>query len=109
VGPEFLADDEIRNAVAIHVRDRRPVRLRESDIARVLRREVVHDHVLDERDVSVGASLLLVPREAVPVRAQRGDDVFEPVVVDVINGHQGAAIAGARADRPRERDRMVFP
>ena len=63
----------------------------EDDAAGVLRGEVVRDHVLHERDLSTGIALLLEPREPEHVRLQRRHDVVEPVAVDVVHAHLGAA------------------
>jgi hypothetical protein len=41
--------------------------------------------VLDEGDLSRSIALLLVPREAEPVRRKGGDDVGELVAVDVVD------------------------
>ena len=61
-------DDKVRDAISIHVRACRTVRLGEGNASGVLRREVVHNHVLHEGDVPARVLLLFVPRDAERMR-----------------------------------------
>src|ERR1700694_716351 len=99
--PVTLSGDDVRNAVAIQVRKRHGVEFGESDVARVLGREIAHNRVLDKRDGPVLIPLLLEPRQAPSVSRERGDDVIQTVAVYVVDAHLCAAAA--------EANRMKFP
>ena len=50
------------------------------------------DHVLLPSDVALGVANLLVPNQAVPVAVPCGDDVAQPVAVDVVDEHLGGLV-----------------
>src|SRR5678815_6153062 len=60
MGVEALTDDEVGNTIAVHVCAGRAVRFRESHASRILRRKVIRDHVLHERDVPARFFFLLI-------------------------------------------------
>jgi hypothetical protein len=80
------------------------VQLAERYAARVLAREIVHDEVLDERDLSRRIALLFVPRQSEPVGGERGHHVGQLVAVDVVDLDVAAGVAiaaeGALVERP---------
>ena len=93
VRPEALAGDDVLQPVAVHVHQLDGVQLRESDAVAVLAGFLVHEDVGLELNLAVGIALLelLIPREAVAVRRERGDDVRQAVAVHVIGIHLRAA------------------
>ena len=104
-----LAGNEIGQAITIEIATGRGVRLREGDIAGVLRQEVVHDHVLGKRDVLVRITLLFPPREAEPVPFHRPIGVEQSIAVDVERADFRAARAALGRAPASEGRRMVLP
>src|SRR5215210_2272944 len=104
-----LAGDQVRDPVAIHVGAGRRMRLREDYAAGVLRREIVHDHVLDEGYALVGVPLLLPPRDAEAVPFHGADGVDQAVAVDVESADLRASGATLRRPPSAERRRVHLP
>ena len=101
VRPVALPDDNVRNAVAIQIRESRCMELGKCHVACVLSRKITHNLVLDERDVAILVSLLLVPSQAPSVSRKRSHHVSQAVAVHVEHTHLRAAAT--------EVDRMKFP
>jgi hypothetical protein len=83
VRPGALSDDEVRNAVAIDIGNGGAMKFREGDATGVRSVVIVHDHVLNEGDISVCCAFLLESGQASAVGFERSDDVVQPVAVDV--------------------------
>src|SRR5689334_3814098 len=104
-----LSRNEVRHAVPVHVRACRGVRLGEYYITRVLGEEVVHDYVLDKRDILVCVAFLLPPGNAEAMPFHRADGVDQAVTVDVIPADLSTACSALRRAPSAKRDRMHFP
>ncbi len=89
--PLPFAHDEIRNTIAIDIRNRRAMQLGEGHAARILGVVVIHHHVLDEGDFPTSGALLLKPCQPEGMRFKTGHDIIEAISIYVINPDGGAA------------------
>ena len=104
-----FAGNDVRNPVAIDVRSGDRVYFRDGHAARILRGQVVDDHVLHPGGLARRRTLLLEPREAPAVRFETGDDVIQPVAVEIGHAQLAAARARTRARPAAERHGMIRP
>src|SRR5687767_12181555 len=105
--PEPFARDEVLQPITIDIAVRRAMQLRKDHAARIFRREVRHDRMLDERSRPVSRFLLLEPRQSQAMRLQRRDDVIETVTVNVV--HRDLCAARTRSRPASKRRGMIFP
>ena len=89
VRPDAFAGDDVLQPIAIHVHQFDRVELRKGHAVAAFARFLVHENVRLELNLAARVALLelLVPREAVAVRCERGDDVRQAVAVHVVGVH----------------------
>src|ERR1700722_12286121 len=102
-----LTDNEVWDTVSIDIGNGCTVQLGEGDPPGVLSIVVIHDHVLDEGNLTAGGALLLVPSQPETMRVQRGDDIVQAIPVDVKDSDLRSTIGNAAP--PAKGMRMVLP
>src|SRR5436853_232059 len=96
-----FAGDDVGQTVAVHVRDRNGMELREAQGIRIHIRFVGKNLVLGPGYLSLTIFLLLIPSEPIAMCGGAGDHVVEPIAVDIKGVHLRAADA--------ELGRMILP